>query len=70
MRDGRYLIVVSGELGSRYERAFEGMKVVPRTGETEITGPITDQLHLLGLLGRIADLALSILRVTALDNDA
>jgi hypothetical protein len=64
---GYYRIVVEGELGPRYATAFEGMQISVLNGETEITGPIVDQSHLHGLLGRIAGLGLTLRSVTALN---
>jgi hypothetical protein len=62
-----YRITVEGEIGSRYTTAFDGMEIRAADGETEITGPVTDQSHLHGLLGRIADLGLTLRSVTPLD---
>ena len=54
----RYRLVVEGELGPRYASAFDGMTVRAHDGQTDITGPITDDAHLHGLLERIAGLGL------------
>jgi len=64
-----YRIVVEGEIGPRYAAAFEGMEICAANGETEITGPIVDQSHLHGLLGRIADLGLTLRSVSQLNTD-
>jgi hypothetical protein len=40
------------------------MEVRAAYGETEITGPIVDQSQLHGLIGRIADLGLTLRSVT------
>lgn len=58
-----YQIVVRGELSQRYEMAFEGMTLKKRDGQTAITGPVTDQAHLYGLLGRVGDLGLELVSV-------
>jgi D-serine dehydratase len=58
-----YQIVVRGELSQRYETAFEGMTLKKRDGQTTITGPVTDQAHLYGLLGRVGDLGLELVSV-------
>jgi hypothetical protein len=58
-----YQIVVRGELSERYEKAFEGMTLTSRDGQTAITGPVTDQAHLYGLLGRVGDLGLELISV-------
>jgi hypothetical protein len=65
-----YRIIVEGELGPRYASAFDGMTIRAADGETEITGPIVDQSALHGLLGRIADLGLTLRSVTPLNIDA
>lgn len=64
---GRYRIVVQGELGPRYNSAFERMDYA--NGETEIVGPIVDPSHLQGLLERIAGLGLTLRSVTAVERD-
>ena len=62
-----YRLVVNGELGPRYASAFDGMTVSTRGGKTEITGAITDQSHLQGLLERVSGLGLTLYSVTPLD---
>ena len=63
----RYRLVVQGELGPRYASAFEGMTLRAHDGETDITGPIIDQSHLMGLLERIASLGLALTSVTPIE---
>jgi hypothetical protein len=63
-----YRLIVNGELGSRYASAFEGMRISILAGKTEITGAITDQSHLQGLLERISSLGLTLYSVTPLEN--
>jgi hypothetical protein len=69
-RPTTYLIVVRGELSERFSTAFEGMDVVAADGKTAITGPVTDQAHLHGLLDRISDLGLELVSVNAADESA
>jgi hypothetical protein len=64
----RYRLVV-GEPGSRYASAFHGMTLRADDGETDITGPISDQSHLQGLIERIADLGLTLRSLTPLETD-
>jgi hypothetical protein len=64
-----YRIVVEGEIGPRYASAFDGMNIRAADGETEISGPIADQSQLHGLIGRIADLGLTLRSVTPLNTD-
>jgi hypothetical protein len=59
-----YCIVVEGELGSRYAAAFGQMQLHAYDGTTEITGRITDDAELRGLLDEVAELGLSLVSVT------
>jgi hypothetical protein len=63
-----YRIVVEGEIGPRYVWAFDGMEIAAADGETELTGSV-DQSQLHGLLGRIADLGLTLRSVAPLNPD-
>ena len=65
-----YRIVVRSELGERYAVAFEGMEMETKHGYTVLTGEIIDQPHLHGILDRINGLALELLSVQALPEDA
>jgi hypothetical protein len=56
----RYRPVIEGELGPRYASAFDRTMLHTHHGETEITGPITDDAHLQGLIQRIAGLELRV----------
>ncbi|MGZ6564317.1 MAG: hypothetical protein ACXVH3_33075 [Solirubrobacteraceae bacterium] len=67
MSPRRYRIVIEGELGPRYASAFDGMTLHAHHGETEITGPITDDAHLQGLIQRIAGLGLKLHSLIPLD---
>jgi hypothetical protein len=69
MSPPRYRIVVDGELGPRYADAFDGMTLRGHDGETAITGPIIDQSHLHGLIGRIASLGLTLHSLTPLETE-
>ena len=59
-----YRIVVAGQLGPRYARAFDGMTIEPGDENTAIVGLIRDQSHLQGLLERVASLGLRLVSVT------
>ena len=65
----QYRLVVEGELGARYASAFEGMTVSAHGGMTEITGLVTDQSHLQGLIERIAGLGIRLSSITPLDTE-
>jgi hypothetical protein len=65
----RYRLVVVGELGPRCASAFHGMALRAHDGETDITGPISDQSHLQGLIERIASPGLTLHSLTPLETD-
>jgi hypothetical protein len=56
-----YRITVRGRLGDHFAGAFDGLKLEPRDGQTVLTGPITDQAHLHGILERLRDLGLELI---------
>ena len=66
----RYRLVVAGELGPRYSKAFEGMEVESHEGITVIRGTIADQAHLRGVLDRIDDLGIKLVSVAPDDGEA
>jgi len=53
-----YRIRLHGQLGSQWKEWFEDMTITNRGDETWLTGPVTDQSALHGLLNRIRDLNL------------
>jgi hypothetical protein len=58
-------IVVSGELGDRFDDVFDGLSLVREAGTTQLSGDVADQSALQGVLRRMADLGLEILSVSA-----
>jgi outer membrane PBP1 activator LpoA protein len=58
-----YQIVVRSELGERFAAAFEGMEIEEKCGQTILTGEVTDQPHLHGILDRINGLGLELVSV-------
>ena len=57
-----YKIVVKGQLGSEWSEWFDGLTITPTVkGETILTGPLTDQTALHGVLIKIRDLGLPLL---------
>jgi hypothetical protein len=58
-----YRVVVDGELGPRYAAVFEGMAMEHVGGQTVISGIVTDQAHLQGILERIASTGLVLVSV-------
>jgi hypothetical protein len=60
-----YEIVVRGRLSRRYEGAFDGVTLVPRTGQTTLRANLVDQSQLYGLLNRLRDLGIELISVNA-----
>ena len=58
-----YRITVRGRLTERFASAFEGMAVEPGRGETALVGEIADQAQLFGLLDRVRNFGLELVRV-------
>jgi hypothetical protein len=58
-----YRITVRGRLSERFASAFDSMAVQPGRGETDLLGEITDQAHLYGLLDRLRDFGLELIRL-------
>jgi hypothetical protein len=58
-----YEIVVESELGVSCAAAFEGLELSHAEGRTILVGPVEDQAHLAGLLRRVSDLGLTLVRV-------
>jgi len=64
-----YRLTLEGELSDRAARAFEGMTLTREDGTTVLFGRVRDQAQLQGLLQRVADLGLTLLSATAIDDD-
>jgi hypothetical protein len=64
-----YQIVVRGEISKRYAQAFEGMEMESKSGQTILTGEITDNSHLHGILDRIIALGLELVRVEEMSRE-
>ena len=47
----------------RFASAFEGMRVEPSAHTTTLVGDVRDQAHLYGLLTRLRDLGLELVRI-------
>jgi hypothetical protein len=61
----RYDIIVRGRLSERYESAFDGVTLEPRTGETILRADLADQSQLYGLLNRLRDFGIELVSVNA-----
>ena len=64
-----YEIRVEGVLGERWTAWFEGLQVSSEAGETIISGPVTDQPALHGVLVKVRDLGMCLISVRRLDPD-
>jgi hypothetical protein len=58
-----YELVIRGEIGDRFGRLLEGMRLQRGAGRTVITGPVRDQAHLHGLIAQIEELGLELVSV-------
>ena len=64
-----YRIKVKGRLDHKWSDWFEPMTISTEGGNTILTGPVSDQAALHGLLIRIRDLNLTLLALERLDPD-
>jgi hypothetical protein len=59
-----YEIRIKGHLGSQWTDWFEGLTItLEDNGDTLLTGPVTDQAALYGLLKKVRDLGMPMLSV-------
>jgi hypothetical protein len=59
-----YEICIEGQLDPSWSESLEGMVIIPlETGETLLSGSLTDQAALYGLLNRIRDMNLKLICV-------
>ena len=63
-----YRLRVEGELSDIAAQAFEGMTLTRGAGTTLLVGRVRDQAELHGVLQRVADLGLTLLTATVLDD--
>jgi hypothetical protein len=59
----RYRLVLRGELGEQFGFLFEGMTMDLVAGNTVLTGNVTDQTHLHGLLQRTQELGFELISI-------
>ncbi len=63
-----YEIRIKGHLEDRWANWFEGLTItLEEDGETLLTGPVTDQAALHGLLKKVRDLGLPLLSVNRIE---
>jgi len=58
-----YRLVLRGELGEQFAFLFAGMRMTREDGTTVLTGPVTDQAQLAGLIDRTQELGLELVSV-------
>ena len=63
MEPTSYRIIVRGRLTDRFATSFDGMATEAGDGETALVGRVRDQAHLYGILDRLRDFGLELLRV-------
>ena len=59
-----YQICVKGELDPSWSDWFDGFTIISSEDETELTGLVTDQAALHGILTKINDLGLALISVS------
>ena len=65
-----YEIRIKGHLGSQWTDWFEGLTItLEEDGDTLLTGPVTDQAALYGLLKKVRDLGMPLLSVNRVQYD-
>lgn len=64
----RYRIKLKGRLDKKWADWFEGMAITYKGGDSILTGPVSDQAALHGLLNKIRDLNLTLLSVDRIES--
>ncbi len=59
----RYRLVLHGELGDAFGFLFDGMRLQRRAGVTVLTGQVSDQAHMIGLIEQIQELGVELISV-------
>ncbi len=63
VRPRSYRLVLRGELGDSFGVLFDGMQLERLAGTTVLTGDVTDQAHLVGLIERVQELGVELVSV-------
>jgi hypothetical protein len=67
MAPEHYEIRIEGVLGEQWTAWFEGLQVSSEGGDTVLSGPLTDQAALHGVLVKIGDLGMRLISVRRVD---
>jgi hypothetical protein len=62
-----YRLVLRGELGDQFGVLFAGMRMSREDGRTVLTGPVADQVQLVGIIDRTQELGLELISVGPFD---
>ena len=66
-----YRVIIEGQLDKTWEHWFNGMSIVMDVhGNTQIEGQLSDQSALHGILKKIRDLGLTILKIEKVDSSS
>ena len=60
---GCYRVTIRGRVSERLASAFAGMRIEPGDGTTMLVGEVRDQAALYGLLNRLRDFGLELVRL-------
>ena len=63
VRPRSYRLVLRGELGDSFGVLFDGMQLERLAGTTVLTGDVTDQAHLVGLIERVQELGVELVSI-------
>jgi hypothetical protein len=65
-----YQIRIKGHLGPQWMEWFDGLTItLEENGDTLLSGPVTDQAALHGILKKVRDLGMPLLSVNSVDED-
>jgi len=67
---GTYRLEVQGHLGDLMTRSFPRMRIVYKSSNTVLEGPVRDQAELTGLLQHFLELGLTLVSVTTVEEPA
>lgn len=67
LRPTHYEICVEGQLPPQWRDWFDGMEIAAENGQTRLSGPVTDQAALYGLLKKVRDVGLALVSVNRIN---